>query len=129
MAIGTLRGFLRAVRAAASAWMAPDGLHLLFSLAKRLTALFNAPVQVRLGTPPATRTMRLLLGRRAMVGPAFWAAAALVAQTPAPPALAAGGPSSLSGKPRPETGVILLEPVVQSGTRSSPSPSPSSIPS
>ena len=62
--------------------------------------------------------MRLLLGRRAMVGPAFWAAAALVAQTPAPPALAAGGPSSLSGKPRPETGVILLEPVVQSGTSS-----------
>lgn len=59
--------------------------------------------------------MRLLLGRRAMAGPAFWAAAALVAQTPAPPALAAGGPSSLSGKPRPETGVILLEPVVQSG--------------
>ena len=93
-----------------------------------MTALFNAPVQVRLGTPPAS-TMRLLLGRRAMVGPAFWAAAALVAQTPAPPALAAGGPSSLSGKPRPETGVILLEPVVQSGTRSSPSPSPSSIPS
>ena len=94
-----------------------------------MPALFNARVQVRLGTPPATRTMRLLLGRRAMVGPAFWAAAALVAQTPAPPALAAGGPSSLSGKPRPETGVILLEPVVQSGTRSSPSPSPSSIPS
>jgi len=59
--------------------------------------------------------MRLLLGRRAMVGPAFWAAAALVAQTPTPPARAAGGPSSLSGKPRPETGVILLEPVVQSG--------------
>ena len=51
-----------------------------------------------------------------MVGPAFWAAAALVAQTPTPPARAAGGPSSLSGKPRPETGVILLEPVVQSGT-------------
>ena len=54
-----------------------------------------------------------------MAGPAFWAAAALVAQTPAPPALAAGGPSSLSGKPRPETGVILLEPVVQSGAISS----------
>ena len=60
-----------------------------------------------------------------MVGPAFWAAAALVAQTPTPPARAAGGPSSLSGKPRPETGVILLEPVVQSGLISSPSPSPS----
>ena len=58
-----------------------------------------------------------------MVGPAFWAAAALVAQTPTPPARAAGGPSSLSGKPRPETGVILLEPVVQSGTISSPSSS------
>ena len=66
-----------------------------------------------------------------MAGPAFWAAAALVAQTPAPPALAAGGPSSLSGKPRPETGVILLEPVVQSGAISSPcsirSPSPSTL--
>ena len=75
--------------------------------------------------------MRLLLGRRAMAGPAFWAAAALVAQTPAPPALAAGVPSSLSGKPRPETGVILLEPVVQSGAISSPcsirSPSPSTL--
>ena len=125
MAIGTLRGFLRAVRAAASAWMTPDGLDLLSCT---LTALFNAPVQVRLGTP-ATRTMRLLLGRRAMVGPAFWAAAALVAQTPAPPALAAGGPSSLSGKPRPETGVILLEPVVQSGTGSSPRPRPRPSPS
>ena len=109
--------------------MAPDGLHLLFSLAKRLTALFNARGESSLGHPSRQSTMRLLLGRRAMVGPAFWAAAALVAQTPAPPALAAGGPSSLSGKPRPETGVILLEPVVQSGTRSSPSPSPSSIPS
>ena len=73
--------------------------------------------------------MRLLLGRRAMAGPAFWAAAALVAQTPAPPALAAGGPSSLSGKPRPETGVILLEPVVQSGAISSPCPSRSPSPS
>ena len=73
--------------------------------------------------------MRLLLGRRAMAGPAFWAAAALVAQTPAPPALAAGGPSSLSGKPRPETGVILLEPVVQSGAISSPCSSRSSSPS
>ena len=62
-----------------------------------------------------------------MAGPAFWAAAALVAQTPAPPALAAGGPSSLSGKPRPETGVILLEPVVQSGAISSPSSSPSTL--
>ena len=61
-----------------------------------------------------------------MAGPAFWAAAALVAQTPAPPALAAGGPSSLSGKPRPETGVILLEPVVQSGTIY-PCPSPSTL--
>ena len=73
--------------------------------------------------------MRLLLGRRAMAGPAFWAAAALVAQTPAPPALAAGGPSSLSGKPRPETGVILLEPVVQSGAISSPCSSPVPSPS
>jgi hypothetical protein len=73
--------------------------------------------------------MRLLLGRRAMAGPAFWAAAALVAQTPAPPALAAGGPSSPSGKPRPETGVILLEPVVQSGAISSPCSSPSPSPS
>ena len=64
-----------------------------------------------------------------MAGPAFWAAAALVAQTPAPPALAAGGPSSLSGKPRPETGVILLEPVVQSGAIASPCSSPSRSPS
>lgn len=32
------------------------------------------------------------------------------------PACAAGGPSSLSGKPRPETGVVLLEPVQQTGT-------------
>jgi hypothetical protein len=30
-------------------------------------------------------------------------------------ATAAGGPSSLSGKPRPETGVVLLEPVEASG--------------
>ena len=30
-------------------------------------------------------------------------------------AVAAGGPSSLSGKPRPETGVVLLEPPVQTG--------------
>lgn len=33
-----------------------------------------------------------------------------------PASYAAGGPSSLSGKPRPETGVVLLEPVIQSGT-------------
>lgn len=31
------------------------------------------------------------------------------------PAFAAGGPSSLSGKPRPETGVVLLDPVQQTG--------------
>ena len=58
-----------------------------------------------------------LLARRDIMGPALWAAAALVTR-PTPPALAAGGPSSLSGKPRPETGVILLEPVVQSGKTS-----------
>ena len=91
-------------------------------LSLRLMALFNAPVPGKfcdrsaVAAPLSRHTMRLLLGRRAMVGPAFWAAAALVAQTPTPPARAAGGPSSLSGKPRPETGVILLEPVVQSGT-------------
>ena len=49
-----------------------------------------------------------------MVGRVAVWAAALVAR-PTPPAFAAGGPSSLSGKPRPETGVILLEPVMQSG--------------
>lgn len=53
--------------------------------------------------PPAS------LGRRALL------CAAAVQNLPLKRAFAAGGPSSLSGKPRPETGVVLLEPVVQSG--------------
>jgi len=53
-----------------------------------------------------------IAGRRTFV--ALWASAAV--QWPAPPrAHAAGGPSSLSGKPRPETNVVLLEPVAQTG--------------
>jgi len=57
--------------------------------------------------------MRFVQGRRDALH-AVWATACLVGR-PAHPALAAGGPSSLSGKPRPETGVVLLEAVVQTG--------------
>ena len=58
--------------------------------------------------------MRILeLSRRRALTSCLWAAAASL--SPGLPALAAGGPSSLSGKPRPETGVCLLDPVEQSG--------------
>ena len=50
------------------------------------------------------------VGRRELASRALLTTAALVGC----PAWAAG-PSSLSGKPRPETGVILIEPVVQTG--------------
>ena len=53
-----------------------------------------------------------VLSRRALA--AVWTAAAAHSALPSR-AAAAGGPSSLSGKPRPETGVVLLEPVDQSG--------------
>ena len=53
------------------------------------------------------------VGRRAFLS--VWAAATVVVP-PVRHATAAGGPSSLSGKPRPETGVVLLEPVEQTGS-------------
>jgi hypothetical protein len=62
---------------------------------------------MRAPTPPTTGG----LGRRAVVAHVLLASAA---STPWA-ALAAGGPSSLSGKPRPETGVVLLEPPAQTG--------------
>ena len=55
-----------------------------------------------------------LVGRRALIS-TWTALAAIQTGFPAQLASAAGGPSSLSGKPRPETGVVLLEPVDQSG--------------
>ena len=61
---------------------------------------------------------QLLLGRRALLS-VCTAAAVISGVDPSVPshcAAAAGGPSSLSGKPRPETGVVLLEPVDQTGT-------------
>lgn len=53
------------------------------------------------------------VGRRALLS--VWAAASAPIFFPTQHAAAAGGPSSLSGKPRPETGVVLLEPVDQTG--------------
>ena len=65
------------------------------------------------GQPPCS-SMRINhlghVGRRELASRALLATAALVGG----PAWAAG-PSSLSGKPRPETGVVLIEPVVQTG--------------
>ena len=58
--------------------------------------------------PPSHPSALMRIARRDL-----FVAAALVARPPPLPALAAGGPSSLSGKPRPETGVVLLDPVVQ----------------
>ena len=55
------------------------------------------------------------LSRRELTSRCLCVAAAAFIGQPLQPAIAAGGPSSLSGKPRPETGVVLLDPVVQSG--------------
>ena len=57
--------------------------------------------------------MKHLLRRRAVLTSGMWTALASLGAPSS--SVAAGGPSSLSGKPRPETGVVLLEPVGQSG--------------
>ena len=61
---------------------------------------------------PLRRADEEALGRRVVVARLAWAVCAASISSQA--AIAAGGPSSLSGKPRPETGVVLLEPVTQS---------------
>ena len=66
------------------------------------------PVPHRRVAPPPILAMRA--SRRALLSRCLLAAAGAVA----PPAFARG-PSSLSGKPRPETGVVLLDPVQQNG--------------